>query len=148
VCDNAGICVRAAHDELADNRPKTKDRREGGPGSILSQNVNLAKLFLNLFDTPSAAGICSPPASARDGRPAILLGTIAMSEPGKHSPNDLSFSVKIQTKSVVEILILAIPFTGPHFHFAFSQIVPQPGRARNLNLCFSCVALSGEWQIE
>jgi hypothetical protein len=27
----------------------------------------------------------------------------------------------IQTKSVVEILILAIPFTGPHFHFAFKS---------------------------
>jgi hypothetical protein len=66
-----------------------------------------------------------------------------MSVPGKHSSNDLSFSVKIQTKSVVEILILAIPFTGPHFPFAFSQIVPQPGRARNLNLCFSSAVTSG-----
>jgi hypothetical protein len=67
-----------------------------------------------------------------------------MSVPGKHSSNDLSFSVKTQTKSVVEILILAIPFTGPHFHFAFSQIVPQPGRVNNLILCFCGVALSGD----
>jgi hypothetical protein len=60
----------------------------------------------------------------------FLLGTIAMSIPGKHSSNDFIFSIKIQTKSVVEILILAIPFTGAHFHFAFCRIVPQPERAR------------------
>src|ERR1700694_1016349 len=28
-------------------------------GSILRQNVNLAELFLNLLDTPGAAGVCN-----------------------------------------------------------------------------------------
>src|SRR5438445_9222582 len=37
------------------------------------------------------------------------LGTIAMFVPGEHSSNDLSFSVKIQTKSELEILVLAMP---------------------------------------
>jgi hypothetical protein len=48
--------------------------------------------------------------------------------PGEHSSNDLIFSVKIQTKSVVEILILAIPFTSPHFQFRLFR--NQSGRAR------------------
>src|SRR6266550_8080387 len=36
------------------------------------------------------------------------LGTIAMFVPAAHSSNDLSFSVKIQTKSELEILVLAM----------------------------------------
>jgi hypothetical protein len=38
-----------------------------------------------------------------------LFGTIAMEIGAEHSLNDLSFSVKTQTKSVLEILVLAIP---------------------------------------
>jgi hypothetical protein len=38
-----------------------------------------------------------------------LLGTIAMEIAGEQSPNDFSFSVKTQTKSAFEILVLAIP---------------------------------------
>ena len=38
-----------------------------------------------------------------------LFGTIAMEIGAAHSLNDLSFSVKTQTKSVLKILVLAIP---------------------------------------
>jgi hypothetical protein len=38
-----------------------------------------------------------------------LPGTIAMEIDAAHSLNDLNFSVKTQTKSVLEILVLAIP---------------------------------------
>jgi hypothetical protein len=37
------------------------------------------------------------------------LGTIAMETVGAQSSNDLSFSVKTQTKSALEILVLAMP---------------------------------------
>src|ERR1700737_3588860 len=35
--------------------------------------------------------------------------------PGEHSSNDLSFSVKIHTKSELEILVLAMPISAPCF---------------------------------
>src|ERR1700682_1525867 len=38
-----------------------------------------------------------------------LLGTIAMETFGAQSLNDLSFSIKTQTRSVLEILVLAMP---------------------------------------
>jgi len=70
---------------------------------------------LNLLDAPVAAAMLTSSPSARHGRPAILAGTIAMFVPGEHSSNDLSFSVKIQTKSELEILVLAMPIPASCF---------------------------------
>jgi hypothetical protein len=57
------------------------------------------------------------------------LGTIAMFVPGEHSSDDLSFSVKIQTKSELEILILAMPIPAP-CRSALMQISVVPARQR------------------
>src|SRR5258706_14623714 len=44
------------------------------PKSILGQNVNLAKLFLDLLDPSVAAGMLTSSPCADYGRPAILAG--------------------------------------------------------------------------
>jgi hypothetical protein len=46
----------------------------GQPESILRQNVNLAKLFLNLLDAALAAGTSTSFPCAHYRRPAILAG--------------------------------------------------------------------------
>jgi hypothetical protein len=42
-----------------------------------SQNVNLAKLFLKLFDTPNAGGYCARPRAPMTAVQPSLPGTIA-----------------------------------------------------------------------
>ena len=85
-------------------------RRLGGPlRSILRQNVNLAKLPLDLLYTLGAERVRMTVPPARYRLQPSLLGTIAMEIAGEQSPNGFSFSVKTQTKSAFEILVLAIP---------------------------------------
>jgi hypothetical protein len=71
--------------------------------SLLFQNVNLAKVFLNLFDALGATGILAYIPSARYCLPTSSVGTTAIATLPQFS-KDFSLSVKAQTRSVLEIL--------------------------------------------
>ena len=76
---------------------------------VLRQGINFAKLFLNFVDALGTLGMLAPSLRARNSCPPFSVGTIATYVPEEHSSNDLSLCWKIQTNSVAETLVLAMP---------------------------------------